>query len=252
MGHRQASAHHEAERAAERSQGLRSAARGARCGAIGQDQKSSGGVNMVERYGRWSPIRQASPGPDGLPRMRCRCDCGVERDVYVHSLRAGRSKSCGCLQREIAAEKCTRHGVYDRRTYWVWRDMLRRCRDPKHRSFGKYGAAGVTVCERWTDVRAFVADMGERPPETTLDRIDPHGNYEPQNCRWATRLQQARNKRGTIFVECDGEIISLAEALDRHGISECRSARYHWRRGRSFDWIAKNIKKPPAAEAGEV
>jgi len=73
--------------------------------------------------------------------------------------------------------------------------MRERCNNPNHAAFRYYGGSGVNVCQRWESFTAFIEDMGPRPGQTTLDRIDPYGNYEPQNCRWATWTIQASNKR---------------------------------------------------------
>lgn len=91
--------------------------------------------------------------------------------------------------------KHLRHNMHGTATYRCWADMLRRCYSEKSSSYPNYGGRGVTVCEEWRDFRNFLADMGVRPEGMSLDRIDPEGNYEPGNCRWADRNTQARNTR---------------------------------------------------------
>ena len=127
---------------------------------------------------------------------RCKCDCGNETTVRSQSLRRGESTSCGCLRAEKMRAEKTRHGLYGTRTYNSWRAMLARCNDTSHRQFKDYGGRGITVCQAWNNsFESFLADMGERPIGTTLDRTENDGHYEPGNCRWATRTEQNRNKR---------------------------------------------------------
>lgn len=138
------------------------------------------------------------------------CECGEVLVVKANAMLAGRQVSCGCWKNEQAVRNAkasgpkagatrTRHGrakdgVRDR-AYSTWEGMIARCTNPKTINYRWYGAKGVTVCERWRDFANFLADMGEPPPSLTLDRINPFGNYEPGNCRWATHAEQARNKR---------------------------------------------------------
>ena len=109
---------------------------------------------------------------------------------------SGDTKSCGCLRRAVTASLKMTHGISHKSgTYDIWVLMRQRCNNPKATGYAHYGGRGVTVCRRWDKYTNFLMDMGERPDGLTLDRIDPHGNYEPTNCRWATWTTQNRNKR---------------------------------------------------------
>jgi hypothetical protein len=102
--------------------------------------------------------------------------------------------------------------------YTVWRSMRDRCRNPRFKQFADYGGRGIEICERWSSYANFAADMGERPLGTTLDRIDNAKGYSPDNCRWATRKEQQRNQRRTIFVEVEGVRYRAIELAERAGL----------------------------------
>jgi hypothetical protein len=127
-------------------------------------------------------------------RWRCRCVCGNLVVVHSYALRHGDKLSCGCLHRDSNIERLTTHGMSRRREYNIWNGMKSRC-DDSTRQY--YGADGITVCARWQhSFEAFFADMGACPSaQYSIDRINTYGHYEPSNCRWATRSQQARNQR---------------------------------------------------------
>lgn len=107
----------------------------------------------------------------------------------------------------------------DDRVRSIWRTMHQRCSDPRSRSFPDYGGRGITVCERWNDFEAFVADMGPRPSaQHSIDRIDPGGPYSPENCRWATPQEQARNRSSNRRVTHQGQTKTVAEWADVAGL----------------------------------
>jgi len=197
-------------------------------------------------FGLWQVLGEGEPyiRPDNGEEMRralCRCACGIERLVPIHTLKQGNSRHCGCRQSVINDANHLRHG--DTRKgrmapeYRAWSHMIGRCENPTDGSFADYGGRGITVCERWrSDYANFLADMGRRPRGMSLDRIDVNGNYEPSNCRWADKWVQAQNKRVARLVEYCGEVLALKEACRRAGV-EVRYKLIHGRmqKGMSFE-----------------
>ncbi len=147
----------------------------------------------------------------------CLCDCGNTTIVRSYSLRSGGTKSCGCLKGLGTKGVNTKHAMSNTRTYHTWEQMKQRCLNPKATRYPTYGAVGVTVCSTWVDsFEQFLKDMGERPQGKTLDRINPFGNYEPGNCRWATYKEQVHNQRRNYNVSeevrplCWSELMPLS------------------------------------------
>lgn len=158
------------------------------------------------RFGALSVIGIGKSSKVQQPVWKCVCDCGKELLVIGQNLRSGASKSCGCMLSEKRKENSTVHGYTKHQCYQVWYAMMRRCHDPKEPAYFKgYGERGIVVCDRWHNFENFLADMGERPSsDLSIDRIDTNGNYEPSNCRWATREEQNRNRRDNVYIELDG------------------------------------------------
>ena len=155
------------------------------------------------KVGKWTVIcRSDRKGARGEVFWSCRCDCGTMRDVISGNLIKGISRSCGCSN-EIGLRSKTHGHTTDRKisqTYHTWAGMKARCNNPKNSHYVHYGAVGVKVCERWICFENFLADMGEKPEGMSLDRINPAGNYEPNNCRWANQVEQANNKQNNLFI----------------------------------------------------
>jgi hypothetical protein len=175
-----------------------------------------------QRFGRWLVIGPTQRrGKKGYKiYWLCRCDCGTEKFVSHGSLRFGDSRSCGCLRREMIANRQRIHGMYGTPTYIIWKNMKQRCRDSQAINYERYGARGISVCERWQNsFQNFYDDMGEVPSSGySIERIDNEKDYTPENCRWATPKEQARNTRRNRLLTHNGKTLCLAEWAEITGI----------------------------------
>ncbi len=181
-----------------------------------------------QTFGKLTVLREDEPSyiikrpTNKLQRTRywvCQCVCGQQSSVRQSYLRNGHTTSCGCSFREALGHRRT-HGHAGDVTYNIWQGMLNRCRNPKVRIYKNYGGRGINVCERWRSFENFLEDMGERPsPNHSIDRRNNDGDYSPENCYWATRVEQNNNKRNNHVLTKDGHSLTLAQwsrLLQRH------------------------------------
>lgn len=154
-------------------------------------------------------------------RWECRCACGRVKAFYQQNLLRGLSQSCGCARKGPVT-----HGASNTPEYQVWLSMRRRCEDPKATRYSNYGGRGICVCVRWQTFENFIADMGSRPSSKegarrssySIERINNDGNYEPNNCVWATHAQQGTNKRTTRFITIGDRTMTLTEWSKASGV----------------------------------
>jgi hypothetical protein len=152
-----------------------------------------------EQHSRWTLLEDAFYA---MEKVRCRCECGTEKDVVAQTVHSGMSRSCGCLKAELHQAQFITHGLSEHPLYTTWYLMVRRCTRPDDRVWADYGGRGITVCERWLGAdgpASFIADMGPKPsPRHSLERIDNSKGYAPGNCAWVTWQEQMRNTRPKV------------------------------------------------------
>ena len=170
----------------------------------------------------------------------CLCDCGSTIKTTTSNLRAGNTKSCGCLKLESAPHNKS-HGMSREKLYFRWVGMRQRCENRNHKGYALYGGRGIKVCERWKVFENFLTDMGEPPSdEYSIDRIDSDGDYEPSNCRWATSAEQSRNTRRNVLITADGKTMTITDWEKEKGVKPGVFHRRH-----SLGWPDHQIVNQP-------
>ncbi len=165
-----------------------------------------------QTFGYLTVLRFVGKAKNGASIFRCRCRCGIEKDVLGANLKLSKraTKSCGKCWKIDHPTRPTTHGQTRSPTYSSWQSMKSRCYNKNNSEYHRYGGRGIIVCDRWLGKKGFAnffTDMGERPSiDYTIDRYpNVNGNYMPSNCRWATHEEQNHNKRNTVFIEFEGK-----------------------------------------------
>lgn len=165
---------------------------------------------LGQKFGKWLVIELCKDS-NNKSYWLCKCECGSIKRLESSKLRRGETKSCiKCVDRN--------HGYRNTPTYSSWYAMKSRVNNKNHRHYDRYGGAGITICDDWQSFVNFLKDMGERPENHTLDRINGNGNYEPSNCRWATKDQQQNNMKSNRHFKSNGEILSASQWARKIGI----------------------------------
>lgn len=170
-----------------------------------------------QRYGLLVALRPTDERLRKSVVWECVCDCGGRKFASSSCLRKGSPKSCGCAA-QVPPPIRVKHGMFGHPLYKTWEGMMARCYNENNKDFYLYGGRGIKVCERWHDPGNFAKDMSPRPNGRTLDRVDNSRGYGPDNCRWATSMEQHANKRNNKLFTIDGETLHQREWCRRYGI----------------------------------
>ena len=193
-------------------------------------------------FHRLTALQRAPNAPNaGQARWLCQCECGTEIIVFGFNLVHDKQKSCGCYQVDHPAR--LRHGYSKTRAHSTWTAIHQRCNNPSNKYYAYYGGRGITVCPEWDTFEQFLADMGEAPEGLTLDRRDNDKGYSKDNCRWATKKQQVRNRRVSNPYTFQGKTQGLADWADEKGLPYkvvwFRYTNMGWREDKLFSPVRK-------------
>jgi hypothetical protein len=169
---------------------------------------------MIEQHSRLTLIHVVGRSNDGHRVGLYLCECGNTAEIKVTRVKHNATLSCGCFRNPTV-----KHGFHNTPTYKSWRAAKERTLNTRSKDYLRYGGAGIGFSGKWLDFADFLADMGPRPNDTTLDRIDPTKGYEPGNCRWATVMQQARNRRKLHRIRCAEGVFVLSDYAEKLGVT---------------------------------
>jgi len=173
-------------------------------------------------FGRLTVINRSNKTTGSPYFWNCLCNCGNYNEVRSDRLINGQTTSCGCFRSESSSERVsilnTTHGLSNDDLYRTWQGMMSRCYNQNNEKYKDYGGRGITVCERWHDVRNFIEDIISKPENVTIDRKNVNGNYEPNNVQWASDKEQQNNKRNNVMVFFEGQKMTVTQAAEKSGI----------------------------------
>lgn len=189
---------------------------------------------------------------NGRVTWLCRCECGKLHEAVSHALTSGHTKSCGCWKDERNTSTPSTHGHASRAkgispTYRTWQAMITRCTNVSVKSYQDYGARGISVYAGWLVFENFLADMGEKPSGMSIERMDNEKGYGPDNCKWATKIEQARNTRANKFISYKGKHMTQAEFAEVIGHNQS-TVSYRLRSG----WTPEQVANKPAHTGNRV
>ena len=175
----------------------------------------------AKRYGSITGLAVAGKASSGDFKWLFQCDCGNKFEANGYYARTGKVTSCPSCAAERVRMASVKHGLSETVEFSTWTDIQTRCYNPKTKAFKDYGGRGIKVCERWREsFEAFLVDMGNRPDgDYSIERNEVNGDYEPSNCRWATRIEQANNKRSNVRATINGVEKTLQEWAEESGIN---------------------------------
>ncbi len=201
-----------------------------------------------KRFGRLEVLSRAEKIPKHS-LWNCKCDCGEMVKVKGGNLTHGSTNSCGCLHRELSSVRNGKHWLSadcttaeDKNLYRLWSGIKQRCTNPKAQSWERYGKRGITICKDWMDYPAFYTWAKEHGYKRglSIDRIDNNGSYSPENCRWASAKEQARNRSNTNYIYIGGVKTPLNDVTEALGIAQGNVLR-RVRSGRPFNVCYREI-----------